>query len=313
MVLSDPSTSLSDNNADVGSDRPKEPGAIESADEHCSLAPEERLLILEAGRADHNYWGDLWRYRELFAILAWRDVAVRYKQSVIGVAWAVVRPLLSMVIFTVVFGNLAKLPSEGSVPYPILVMAGMRPWFLFSTILSGASESLVSNSDLIRKVYFPRLLVPISSSVVGLVDFCVSFVLLLLMMVAFGVLPDWRMALLPLFVLLAVAAALGPALILASLNVKYRDVRFIVPFVVQFGLYISPVGFSSKVVPEEWRLLYSLNPMVGVIDGFRWSLLGGEAQLYWQGFALSLVVVALLLWWGVRMFRATEKTFADLI
>lgn len=269
--------------------------------------------MLEAGRAERNYWTDLWAYRELFAILAWRDVAVQYKQTVVGVAWAVLRPLLTMIIFTVVFGRLAQLPSEGTAPYPIMVMAGMLPWFLLSTILSQASNSLVGNSNLISKVYFPRLIVPSASAVVALVDFAVTLVLLFGMMLLFGFWPDWRLVFLPMFVLLAVLSALGPALWLASLNVKYRDFRFVLPFVVQFGLYVSPVGFSSSVVPTEWRLLYSLNPAVGVIDGFRWCLLGGEAQIHWLGFALSVGVAAFFLWLGVHSFRCTEKTFADLI
>jgi lipopolysaccharide transport system permease protein len=273
----------------------------------------ERVLILEAGRAERNYWADIWAYRELFVILAWRDVAVQYKQTVIGAAWAVVRPLLTMAIFTVVFGNLAKLPSEGDTPYALMVMSGMLPWFLISTILSQASNSLITNSNLISKVYFPRLIVPIASSVVALVDFLISFVLLLAMMMFLGVIPDWRMILLPAFVLFAILTSLGPSLILAALNVRYRDFRFIVPFIVQFGLYVSPVGFSSSVVPEEWRLLYSINPAVGVIDGFRWCILGDEVNIYWPGFAVSIVVMIGFLWLGVATFRATEKTFADLI
>lgn len=277
-----------------------------------SSGQSERVLILEAGRTERNYWSDLWSYRELFAILAWRDVAVQYKQTVIGVAWAVIRPLLTMVIFTVVFGTLAKLPSEGTAPYPVMVMAGMLPWFLFSTILAQASNSLVTNSNLIGKVYFPRLIVPTASSIVALVDFAVTFVLLLGLMVILGFFPSWQILFLPFFVVLAVLAALGPALILASLNVRYRDFRFIVPFIVQFGMYVSPVGFASTVVPDNLRLLYSMNPAVGVIDGFRWCLLGGQAQLYWPGFALSLLVVAFFLWLGIKTFRATEKTFADL-
>ncbi len=272
----------------------------------------QRVLILEAGRTERNYWSDLWSYRELFAILAWRDVAVQYKQTVIGVAWAVIRPLLTMIIFTVVFGTLAKLPSEGTAPYPVMVMAGMLPWFLFSTILSQAANSLVTNSNLIGKVYFPRLIVPVASSLVAIVDFAVTFVLLLGLMVILGFYPDWQIIFLPFFILLAVLSALGPALILASLNVRYRDFRFVVPFIVQFGLYVSPVGFASSVVPDNLRLLYSINPAVGVIDGFRWCLLGGEAQLFWPGFAISLLIVAFFLWFGVKTFRATEKTFADL-
>lgn len=273
----------------------------------------ERLLILEAGRAERNYWSDLWAYRELFAILAWRDVAVQYKQTVIGATWAVIRPLLTMVVFSVVFGVLAKLPSEGKTPYPVLVMAGMLPWFLFSTILNNAANSLVTNSNLIGKVYFPRLIVPIASSVVALVDFIVTLVLLLIMMLLLGALPDFRIVFLPIFIVLAALASLGPALVLTSLNLKYRDFRFIIPFIVQFGMYVSPVGFSSRVVPDEWRLLYSMNPVVSVIDGFRWCLLGGQVDLYWPGFALSLGVVVLCLWWGLATFRATERTFADLL
>jgi lipopolysaccharide transport system permease protein len=287
--------------------------AAQSAKSGESGPAAERVIVLEAGRAERNYWRDLWSYRELFAILAWRDLAVRYKQTVIGAVWAVIRPLLTMVIFTVIFGFVAKLPSEGSAPYPIMVYSAMLPWFLFSSILSEASNSLVSNAHLIGKVYFPRLIVPCATIFVALVDFAISFVLMLAMMAAFQFLPDWRIVFLPLFVLLAVLAALGPALLMTAMNVKYRDFRFIIPFIVQFGLYVSPVGFTSSVIPPEWRLLYSANPIVGVIDGFRWCLLGGEAEIYWPGFALSLGIVVLLLWLGVSFFRKTERTFADLI
>lgn len=281
------------------------------------LAPEfsgnHSILVLEAGRGERHYWRDLWRYRELFAILAWRDIAVRYKQTLIGVAWAVLRPFMTMIVFTVIFGRVAKFASDGSAPYPVLVFAGMLPWFLFATILSEASNSLVSSANLIGKIYFPRLIVPASSAVVALVDFAVTFVMLLLLMLWYDFFPDWRITLLPAFVLLAVAASLGPALLITALNVKYRDFRYIIPFVVQFGLYVSPVGFSSAVIPEKWRFLYSLNPMVGVIDGFRWCLLGGESRLYAPGFCLSLVVVAAFLWIGVGYFRRTERLFADLL
>lgn len=274
---------------------------------------EERVLILEAGRAERNYWADLWHYRELFTILAWRDVSVRYKQTVIGVAWAVVRPVLTMVVFTIVFGKLAKLPSDGGVPYPVLVFAGMLPWFLFSSLLNDAATSLVTNANLISKVYFPRLIVPSSAGVVALVDFGINLAILSGIMMWYGFLPGWQIVFLPLFVLLAVAASLGPALYITALNVKYRDFRFVIPFIVQFGLYVSPVGFSSAVVPENWRFVYSLNPVVGVIDGFRWCLLGGESQLYWPGFAASLGVIVFFLWFGVRYFRKTERTFADMV
>jgi lipopolysaccharide transport system permease protein len=273
----------------------------------------ERVLILEPGRAERNYWSDLWHYRELFAILAWRDVAVRYKQTVIGVAWALVRPFLTMVVFTVVFDKVAKLPSDGAAPYPLLVFAGMLPWFLFSSILSEASNSLVGNAHLIGKVYFPRLIVPASAAVVAIVDFGINLLLLFAIMAWYGFIPNWQIALLPVFVVLAISASLGPALYITALNVKYRDFRYVVPFVVQLGLYVSPVGFSSSVVPNEWRFWYSLNPVVGVIDGFRWCLLGGQSQLYMPGFLSSLALLALFLWLGVRYFRRTERTFADLM
>jgi len=273
----------------------------------------KRTLVLESGRAERNYWSDLWAYRELFLILGWRDVAVQYKQSVIGFAWAVVRPLLTMAIFTFVFGRLARLPSEGNAPYPLLVMAGMLPWFLLSSILSQGSSSLIQNSNLIGKVYFPRLIVPVASSVVAIVDFIVTLALFFVMMAIWQYPPDWRLILLPVAIIVALVAALGPVLMLAALNVKYRDFRFIVPFVVQFGLYISPVGFSSSVIPEKWRLMYSLNPAVGVIDSFRWCLLADAAPIYWPGMGLSVLVSVILLWLGVRTFRATEKSFADLI
>ena len=289
-------------------ERPGPASAVAHADRDC-----ERVLVLEPGRAERHYWRDLWHYRELFAILAWRDVAVRYKQTVIGVAWAVVRPVLTMVVFTIVFGKLAGLPSDGAVPYAVLVFAGMLPWFLFASVLSEASNSLVSNANLIGKVYFPRLIIPTSSAVVALVDFAVNLAILIAIMAWYGVVPRWQVVLLPAFVALAVLASLGPALLLTALNVKYRDFRYIIPFIVQFGLYVSPVGFSSAVVPEQWRFWYSLNPVVGVIDGFRWCLLGGESRLYLPGFALSLIVTALLLWLGVTYFRRTERSFADLV
>src|SRR5262245_51419974 len=273
----------------------------------------ERVLVLEPGRAERHYWRDLWHYRELFAILAWRDVAVRYKQTVIGVAWAVVRPLLTMVVFSIVFGKLAGLPSEAGVPYPVMVFAGMLPWFLFSSILSEASNSLVGNAQLISKVYFPRLIIPMAAAAVAIVDFVVNFAILAGIMAWYRVLPGVQVLLLPLFVALAVLASLGPALFLTALNIKYRDFRYIIPFVVQFGLYVSPVGFSSAVVPEAWRFWYSLNPVVGVIDGFRWCLLSGGSRLYLPGFAVSLGVMALFLVLGVAYFRRTERMFADLV
>ncbi|MBW4603182.1 MAG: ABC transporter permease [Calothrix sp. FI2-JRJ7] len=275
------------------------------------ILPKQKLVI-EAGRTEQQYWKDLWRYRELFYFLAWRDILVRYKQTAIGMAWALIRPFLTMVVFTVVFGNLAKLPSEG-VPYPILVFAGMLPWQFFSTALSECSTSLISNANLISKVYFPRLIVPTSAVIVSFVDFMISGMIMLGLMAWYNYVPSWRILTLPLFISIAFAASIGVGLWMAALNVEYRDFRYIVPFVVQFGLYISPVGFSSNIVPEQWRLLYSLNPMVGVIDGFRWAILGGESRLYWSGFMLSVGLVVLLLVSGIWYFRRMEKTFADVI
>ncbi|BAZ47959.1 ABC-2 type transporter [Nostoc sp. NIES-4103] len=273
--------------------------------------PSEQTLVIEAGRSERQYWQDLWRYRELFYFLAWRDILVRYKQTAIGIAWALIRPFLTMIVFTVVFGKLAKLPSP--VPYPILVFAAMLPWQFFSGALSECSNSLISNANLISKVYFPRLIVPISAVIVSFVDFMVSGMILLGLMAWYNFVPDWRILTLPLFIGIAFAASMGVGLWLAALNVEYRDFRYIVPFIVQFGLYISPVGFSSSVVPEQWRLLYSVNPMVGVIDGFRWAILGGDATIYWPGFTISLVLVVLLLVSGIWYFRKTERTFADII
>lgn len=273
----------------------------------------EATLIIEPGRAEAHYWRDLWHYRELFLILAWRDVAVRYKQTLIGITWAVLRPFLTMVVFTVVFGKLAKLPSDGQTPYALLVFAGMLPWYLFSSALGGAADSLVGSANLIGKVYFPRIIIPAATIVTALIDFLISFVILIALMLWYRFAPSWQILLLPFFVVLAVLASLGSGLWFTALNIKYRDFRFVIPFILQIGMYISPVGFSSGIVPEQWRLLYSLNPLVGVIDGFRWCILGGESPLYGPGFALSLVVVIFFLWLGIRRFRNTEKTFADLI
>jgi lipopolysaccharide transport system permease protein len=271
------------------------------------------VIIVEAGRSERHYWLDLWRYRELFRVLAWRDLAVRYKQTVIGVLWALIRPLLTMLVFTIVFGRIAKLPTDGNAPYALMVFAGILPWSFFSSALSEASNSLVNNERLISKVYFPRLIVPIATIVVAFVDFLISFCILFLLMAWYGFLPDWRILFLPLFGLLVFLASIGPALWITSLNVKYRDFRYVIPFIVQLGLYVSPVGFSSNVVPAQWRLLYSLNPIVGVIDGFRWCILRGQGEIYWPGMLTSLAVTAFFLWFGIRYFRKSEKSFADLI
>jgi lipopolysaccharide transport system permease protein len=270
-------------------------------------------LVIEPGRVERQYWHDLWRYRELFQILAWRDLVVRYKQTVIGVAWALIRPVLIMVVFTVVFGKIAKLPAPGTAPYAILVFAALLPWQFFSTALTESSNSLISNANLISKVYFPRLIVPSASVITSFVDFLISFAILVLMMAGYQYWPDWRILALPLFIAMAFGAAMGAGLWLCALNVEYRDFRFIVPFIVQFGLYISPVGFSSSIVPEQWRLLYSLNPMVGVIDGFRWAILKGDVPLYWPGVAISIALTGVLCLTGIWYFRKMERTFADVI
>lgn len=271
------------------------------------------LVLIEAGRAERHYWLDLWRYRELFRVLAWRDLAVRYKQTVIGVLWALIRPFLTMLILTIVFGRIAKLPTEGNTPYALMVFAGILPWTFFSTGISEASNSLINNTGLISKVYFPRLIVPVATIVVAFVDFLVSFCILLVLMGWYRFAPDWRIFILPMFALLAFFATIGPALWVTTLNVRYRDFRYVIPFIVQFGLYVSPVGFSSSVVPERWQFLYSLNPIVGIIDGFRWCILRGQADLNPLNILTSVVVTAFFLWFGVRKFRRTERSFADLI
>ena len=269
--------------------------------------------VIEAGRSERHYWIDLWRYRELFRVLAWRDLSVRYKQTVIGVLWALIRPFLTMVVFTVIFGRIAKLPTDGNAPYALMVFAGILPWTFVSSGLNEASNSLINNTNLISKVYFPRLIVPVAAIVVAFVDFLISFCILLVLMAWYRFAPDWRIMILPVFTLMAFLASVGPALWVASLNVKYRDFRYVIPFIVQFGLYVSPVGFSSSVVPKSWLLLYSLNPMVAVIDGFRWCILRGQSDIDATSLIVSLTVIAFFLWFGVRQFRRTEKSFADLI
>jgi len=271
---------------------------------------DENVLIIEAGRTEKQYFRDIWRYRELFLFLAWRDILVRYKQTVFGVLWAVLRPLLTMVVFTVVFGRIAKMPS-GGVPYPILVFVAMLPWQFFSSAFSEAGNSLVGNANLLTKVYFPRIIMPTSTVIVALVDFFISLVILAGLMVFYKFTPSWNILTLPIFILLAFLTAMGAGLYITALNVKYRDLRMVIPFVVQFGLYISPVGFMSNVVPQQWRLLYACNPMVGVIDGFRWAILGQDLNV--TAFILSVVVSISLFIFGLWYFRKTEKTFADII
>jgi len=271
------------------------------------------LQIIEPGRVEKNYWRDLWCYRELFQVLAWRDVAVRYKQTIIGVVWAILRPVLTMLVFTVIFSRVARLPSEGTAPYPLMVLAGMLPWTFISTALSDASNSLIGSASLIGKVYFPRLIIPVATIVVAFVDLLISFAILCIMMIWYRFLPTWHVLFLPFFVLLAFLASLGPGLWVTSLNVKYRDFRYVLPLALQLGLYISPVGFSSSVIPLKWRPLYSLNPIVGVIDGFRWCILGGASHIYGTGLGISMFVIISVLLLGIKQFRQMEKTFADLI
>jgi lipopolysaccharide transport system permease protein len=268
-------------------------------------------LIIEPGRIEKNYWSDLWRYRELFYILAWRDFKVRYKQTVIGVAWSVLRPLLTMMVIVVVFSKLAKMPSEGNAPYAIMSLAGLLPWQFFSNALSESSNSLISNTNLFTKVYFPRILIPASSIVLGFVDFLITFVLLLLIMIFYQFVPNINMIFLPLFFILTFFASFGIGILMSTLNLKYRDFRYIVPFIVQFGMYISPVAFSSSIVPQKYQFLYSLNPLVGIIDGFRWCIIGGEVPLNVQSLAISVLVTTFFSILGIQYFRKTEKMLAD--
>jgi lipopolysaccharide transport system permease protein len=272
---------------------------------------------LEAGKTEKHYWLDLWRYRELFFILAWRDVAVRYKQTVVGVAWSLIQPLLTMLIMTVVFSKLAGLHADGNVPYAIMVLSGMLPWQFFANALASSGQSLVGNSTLVSKIYFPRLLIPASTAGVALVDFLISLLILAVMMIFYQFAPNWRLLFIPFLLIIAFITSLGPGLLVGALTVQYRDFRFILPFAIQFGLYLCPVGFSSAVVREKLGdtlfLLYSLNPMVGVIDGFRWAILGGASTLYLPSFIVSLSVAAMLLGLGIWYFRKIERTFADII
>ncbi|MDT8387668.1 MAG: ABC transporter permease [Thiogranum sp.] len=272
----------------------------------------DRELLIRRGKPIQGVIRELWEFRELFLLLAWRDVLVRYKQTILGISWSVLRPVLTMAIFVVIFGKIAKLP-DGGVPYPILVFAAMLPWQFFSNTVSESSNALISNAAMVSKIYFPRIILPTTSMVVSLVDFLIAFVLLLMLMAWYGFYPTWKFALLPLLLILAAVTSMGIGFLISALNVKYRDFRHIVPFIVQLGLYVSPVGFSSAVIPDQWRLLYSINPMVGVIDGFRWAILGGDTTIYWPGFALSIGLGLALFLIGVRYFINTERSFADVI
>jgi lipopolysaccharide transport system permease protein len=276
-------------------------------------------LIIRAGATERHYWADLWRYRELFFFLSWRDILVRYKQTVIGVLWALIRPILTIAIFTVLFGRMAKVPSDG-LPFAVFVCAGNLPWQFFATAMSEASNSLILNANMLSKIYFPRLIVPASAVIVAFVDLMISLVIMAALMVWYHVMPTWRLLTLPLFVALGLGAALAVGLWLAALNVKYRDFRYVIPFIVQFGFFVSPVGYPSSWCLDKLKgmnhgeilqWIYLLNPMVGVIDGFRWAI-GGEANLS-LSIITSIVVIVLVGASGLRYFRRTEKTFADII
>ena len=276
------------------------------------VAHAKDFIVIEAGKSGINYWKDLRRYRELFYFLAWRDILVRYKQTVIGIAWSVIRPVLAMIVFTVIFGKIAKLPS-GDIPYPVLVFVALLPWQFFANAVQEGGNSLIVNASMVSKIYFPRMLIPSSSIIVALVDFLISSIILVVIMAWYKFVPSWRIIFVPAFLFLAILVAFGVILLLSALNVRYRDFKIVLPFIVQFGLFISPVGFSSDVIPEKWRFIYSINPMVGVIDGFRWAIIGKNVNFYMPGFILSIVLTFALLTIGILYFRKTERTFADRI
>jgi lipopolysaccharide transport system permease protein len=273
----------------------------------------EYSLTLSAGAINRDYWRDIWKFRELMYVLAWRDVSIRYKQTIIGILWVLLQPLLTMLVFTFIFSKIAKLPTQGETPYALMVYSAILPWQLFSSALLGSSGSLIANANLISKVYFPRMIIPLSSMVVSLIDFLVSLIILFGLMVWYNFIPDLKILTLPLFVLMAILASIGPGLLISALNIKYRDFRYVIPFIVQFGLYVSPIGFSSVLVPEKWLMIYSLNPMVGIIDGFRWAVLKDVGAFPLQSISIGACVIFIFLFEGVRRFRSTERLFADLI
>lgn len=272
------------------------------------MTVDKNVLVIENGVSAKAYWGDLWRHRELLLFLAWRDILVRYKQTVIGVSWVLIRPLLTMVILTVVFGRIANL-SSGEIPYSILVFTGLLPWFFFSNTTSEASTSLVTNANLLSKVYFPRMIVPASAVLVGIVDFVVSISVLVLLMLWYGISPVWQILLLPVLALWVALLSLGLSLLFSALTVRYRDFRHIVPFMLQLGIYASPVGYSTALIPEKWVPIYYLNPIAGIIDAFRWSILDQAPNSY--GVVSSLVITAFVLIAALIYFRSAESRFAD--
>ncbi len=277
-----------------------------------ALKPEYELII-EAGKSERHYWRDLWVFRELFLFLSWRDIAVRYKQTFIGVTWALIQPLITLVVMTVVFSVIAKMDAGVEAPYAVMVAAGTLPWQFFATSLGNTSNSLVTNANMLSKVYFPRLIVPVSAVIVSFVDFLISFAILALVMVWFQFVPSWRIVFLPLFTLLAFSAAIGIGLWMATLNVEYRDFRYIVPFIIQFGVFVTPVGYNASKVPDSLYWLYVLNPMVGVIEGFRWSIIGGDSPINWTSIAISAGICVVLIITSIKFFRRMERTFADVI
>ena len=274
------------------------------------LHEEPHVLVLAPGEADHRFWRDLWHYRDLLVFLAWRDIAVRYRQTIAGVAWALLQPAMTMILFTIIFGRLAHMDG-GGMPYPLLVLAGLIPWQLFSAALTGSGDSLVANAGLISKVYFPRIIIPMAAVSVAIVNALVSLALLAVLMPVYGVWPTWRLVALPLLLMLTALIALGAGLVVSAMGVRYRDIRFVLPFVVQCGFFAAPVGYSTVVVPEHWRLVFALNPMVGVMEGFRWSILGHAVQELPQMLAMSAATMVVLLVVGRWAFRAVERDAAD--
>ena len=272
----------------------------------------KKKIVIESGKETSAYWRDLWSYKELLYYLTLRDILIRYKQTFLGIAWSAFRPLLTIMVFTVVFGRIAHLPDNG-VPYAIMVCCAILPWQFFSNSLTDASNSLVNNSEILTKVYFPRMIFPISAISISLVDFAISFGILCLLMLFYGFVPSYTIIILPFFLIIAFITSLGAGFFISSLNVRFRDFKFIIPFLLQLGLFISPVGFSSSVVPERWKLIYYLNPMAGVIDGFRWAVIGGGAKLYLPGIGMSLAISILILCFGIIFFRKVEKDFVDII
>ncbi len=274
------------------------------------LHEEPHVLVLAPGEADHRFWRDLWHYRDLLVFLAWRDIAVRYRQTIAGVAWALLQPAMTMILFTIIFGRLAHMDG-GGMPYPLLVLAGLIPWQLFSAALTGSGDSLVANAGLISKVYFPRIIIPMAAVSVAIVNALVSLALLAVLMPVYGVWPTWRLVALPLLLVLTALIALGAGLVVAAMGVRYRDIRFVLPFVVQCGFFAAPVGYSTVVVPEHWRMVFALNPMVGVMEGFRWSILGHAVHELPQMLAMSATTMVVLLVVGRWAFRAVERDAAD--